>query len=332
MIARINALPAVRFPDDGGVDAGQPVGAIDFLAQGGDIANREEQESDEFIQPAAVSWQQFVADYVEGLSLVDPSGRRTPVYAVPGNHDVTNAVGFYRPMKPAIDAAALIGLYNRAMAPAAPKTSATFTYPRDRIDYSRDIGGVHFMFLTVWPDSAQRRWMAGDLATIPLSTPAIILVHDQPDAEAKHFINPNGVHDINATDRFENLLVDQFSDGPAIKGESLAEQSALERFLRGHPNIVAYFHGNANWNQFYDWTAPDHAMALHTFRVDSPIKGAVSAKDERALSFQVAAIDPAVRMMTVRECLWNREPNGIVWGATKTVSLAIERAVTQARR
>jgi hypothetical protein len=29
-----------------------------------------------------------------------------------------------------------------------------------------------------------------------------------------------------------------------------------------------------NFNQFYDWTAPDHSVVLHTFRIYSPMKGA----------------------------------------------------------
>ena len=51
---------------------------------------------------------------------------------------------------------------------------------------------------------------------VDASTPIILFTHDQPDVEAKHFINPNGAHDINADDQFENLLADQFIDGPSV--------------------------------------------------------------------------------------------------------------------
>ena len=63
---------------------------------------------------------------------------------------------------------------------------------------------------------------------------------------------------------------------------------------------------------------------LHTFRVDSPMKGAVSADDETRLSFQVAEIDPSTQMLTVRECLWNQDPAhpSLTWGESKTVPLA----------
>jgi hypothetical protein len=62
---------------------------------------------------------------------------------------------------------------------------------------------------------------------------------------------------------------------------------------------------------------------LHTFRVDSPMKGAVSGDDETRLSFQVAAIEPATRMLTVRECLWNADPPrpSLTWGESRTVPL-----------
>ena len=153
----------------------------------------------------------------------------------------------------------------------------------------------------------------------------IVFTHDQPDVEAKHFINPNGRHDVNATDRFENLLADTFADGTTIDASSVTEQRALEAFLGRHRNITAYFHGNSNWNQFYDWVGPGRSVVLHTFRVDSPMKGDVSSRDERKLSFQVVTIDTASRLMTVRECLWNadpRHPDGpIEWGGSTTVAL-----------
>ena len=325
MLDGMNSLSRTRFPRDGGLRSAEAVGPIDFVAQGGDIANREEDLGEGPIQPAAASIAQFWADYAEGLHLTDGAGRPTPLYVVPGNHDATNAVGFYKAMTPPVDKTAMVDIYNRMMAPVRPKTTTTFDFARDKVLFSRDIGGLHFVFVTVWPDSVGRAWIERDLEHVDASTPVIIFAHDQPDAEAKHFINPNGTHDINATDRFENLLSDQLADGPTIDLASTIEQTALERFVQRHTNITAYFHGNSNWNQFYDWTGPDHAIALHTFRVDSPMKGAVSSRDERTLSFQVVTIDRAARTMTVRECLWNADPTHpeapLAWGASTTVAL-----------
>lgn len=51
MAEAVAALPAQQLPDDGGVQAGEEVGALDFVVCGGDIANRMEQG----VQPAAES-------------------------------------------------------------------------------------------------------------------------------------------------------------------------------------------------------------------------------------------------------------------------------------
>jgi len=66
-----------------------------------------------------------------------------------------------------------------------------------------------------------------------------------------------------------------------------------------------------------------HTVNLHVFRVDSPMKGAVSADDEARLSFQVASIDTASWTLTVRECLWNAEAGDAApaWGESRTVSV-----------
>lgn len=326
LVASINALPPLVLPKDGGIGGGAPVGAIDFVAHGGDIANRADIGDYGQIQPASVSWSEFDRIYLKGLHLNDHAGHPAPIFVVPGNHDITNAVGFYKPMTPAQDASSAAAIYNMMMTPVTPVTPATFSYPRDRVQTSRDIGGIHFLFLTVWPDTSERSWMERDLASVPRDVPVMIVTHDQPDVEAKHFTNPVGQHDINPTDKFENLLVDRFEDGTTTSGESVVEQSGFESFLIAHPNVTAYFHGNSNWNQFYDWTGPSHSVALHVFRVDSPMKGDVTANDETRLSFQLATIDMASRRMTVREVLWNahKGANGtdITWGASTTVALS----------
>jgi hypothetical protein len=233
----------------------------------------------------------------------------------------------------------MVELFNRMVRPPVRLTTGTYTYDRDKVLYAHDFGGVHFVFLQVWPDSVAREWMARNLSSVAGDTPVVIFVHDQPDSDAKHFINPNGRHDINAVDKFENLLSDPFADGPTSDLPALKEREALEAFLGLHRNVTAYFHGNSNWNEFYEWRGPRHTLALHTFRVDSPMKGAVSATDESRLSFQVASIDQASHRMTVRECLWNAgapgrrsgpgdvgSPHALTWGASVTVSLEARRA------
>src|SRR5450432_2673761 len=70
-----------------------------------------------------------------------------------------------------------------------------------------------------------------------------------------------------------------------------AAQRELAAFVKAHPNIKAYFHGHNNGNEFYDWRGVDSDVTLPTFRVDSPMKGAVSGNDETKLSFQLVSID-----------------------------------------
>jgi hypothetical protein len=307
------------------VDAINRVGPLDFVAEGGDIANREEVTDTGIIQSAATSWAQFQSDYIEGLRTTTTAGRKTPLYLVPGNHEVSNAIGFYKPMRPLIDKTALVEIYNRMMTPRTPKAVDTYDYAADHVMYSHTLGGVHFVFITIWPDSTARAWMENDLKQVDRSTPVVLFTHDQPEAQAKHFSNPNGAHDINAADRFENLLADRLADGPTIEAPTVAEQRELERFLERHRNITAYFHGNSNWNEFYRWTGPNHTAALNVFRVDSPMKGAVSERDERRLSFQLATVDTSTQQMTVRECLWNTSADAsasLAWGESTTVPLA----------
>ncbi len=319
LVAQINRVPEAAFPNDGGNGADQLVGSFDFMAIGGDVANREEVTETNTIQSAAKSWSQFRTDYIDGLRLHERDGARTPLYVVPGNHDVSNAIGSYKPMKPAIDKTSLTEIYNLMLRPPTLKTIDSFDYPRDKMLVAHDIGGMHFVFITLWPDSSVQTWMENDLKNVGAVTPVIVFAHDPPEGDPKHFINPRGKHDMNKADQYENLLSDQFTD-------MVTEQRSLEEFLLKHANITAYFHGHNNWNQFYDWTGPDHTVALHSFRADSPMKGRFSGTDEKKLSYQIATIDTAARTMTVREVLWNADPKDpnspVTWGASTTVALS----------
>src|SRR5262249_45353345 len=58
-VEELNGLSRATFPRDGGLDASQPVGPVDFMVEGGDVANRQEITETGPIQPAAVSWAQF---------------------------------------------------------------------------------------------------------------------------------------------------------------------------------------------------------------------------------------------------------------------------------
>ena len=327
MIRQMNTLPYLTIPQDGGVNSGKTIGGIDYLIQTGDIANRMEPG----VQSAKRSWSQFEADYMHLANLKGHDGKPAKLLLAPGNHDISNAIGFTKPMTPLTDPSSMVGIYNLMMKPEKPLTNGNYDYAIDKINYSLNVKGIHLMFITLWPDSAERIWMQKDLDTVAQNTPVIIFTHDQPDCEAKHFTNPVPPHAINAENKFQNLVAEYYKEGTAAvkdDGATDVEQRGFVKFLKVHPNIKAYFHGNSNWNEFYVYQGPDKDIKLNVFRVDSPMKGKFSAKDETMLSFQLISLAPATQTLTVRECLWNTQPlaktQKVVFGKSATVSLKVE--------
>jgi hypothetical protein len=324
MIREINSISSVRLPLGKGVNNGQITGPVDYLIEGGDIANRMEIPD----QSDAASWKEFCADYISGFTLTNRYGKKSGTLIIPGNHDITNAIGFYRPMKPVTDATSMAGIYNMMMKPLVAVDAHSYDYTKNKINYSKNISGIHFMFINLWPDSSERIWMKRDLAGISSKVPVIIFAHDQPECEAKHFTNPDKSRGINKDDKFENLLGEVYKEASttlADGGKTYIEQQGWVNFLKKHSNIKAYFHGNDNFNEFYNYQGPLKDISLPVFRVDSPMKGEYSSGDETKLSFQLISIDTKTLTMTVRECLWNTRPAGfnksITWGASKTISL-----------
>ncbi len=322
MIKQINTLPGLLLPADKGVRAGKKIGWIDYLIETGDIANRQENH----YQSSAASWKQFTDDYFHALTIKNHKRKGTRLFLIPGNHDVSNAIGFYREMHPATDPTSLVGIYNAMMHPLFRKTNSGYRFDKDKVNYSKDISGVHFVFITIWPDSVTRIWLSNDIKKVNTSTPIILFAHDPPEGDYKHFTNPNGTHDINTHDKFENLLTEQFKSGSNTNPQStVKEEKGLVAFLKAHPNIKAYFHGHINYSEMYTYKGPDNDIALASFRADSPMKGKYSAVDETKLSFQFVTIDTQTKTMTVRECLWNTDPKNplkpVIWGSGKTVSL-----------
>jgi len=327
MVKQINKLMGMSIPDDLGVGSDDVIMSIDAVIITGDIANRMEvdKEGNTSIQSATKSWDQFTEEFKEGLKLENKNGQKSELWITAGNHDVSDAIGFYKKMVPDVDATAYIGIYNLMMRPKTPVTKENFNYETQKVHYSEYKNGVHFQFVNLWPDSEERTWMEKDLDTVSVSTPVLIFTHANPDVEARFFKNPNGDHSINKTDKFENLLNETFKDGISSKDTAKIEQRDFVSFLKKHPNIKAYFHGHNNNNEFYTWAGPDNNIQLPCFRVDSPMKGKVSSKDETKLSYQLISIDSNKKLLTVRECFWNTDPankNGTVkWGVPKTISL-----------
>lgn len=323
IIEELNNFHGQRLPNDKGVAANTLVGNIASLIITGDIANREEKG----VLSASVSWQQFASLYFDGLHLKNDIGEQTPIFLTPGNHDASNAIGYFKPLQPAIDNKSMVEIYNRMLHPKEVKTIANFNYQKDVPNYSIDLQGVHLIFPSIWPDSANRIWMENDLSYVSDTTPVLLFTHVPPYGDAKLFTNPNNPPTINPKDKFENLLREHYKDAlrlPKHPKDTL-EEIGLDSFLYAHPNIKAYFHGHENHNEFYMYRGVKGNLALPTFRVDSPMKGKISSKDETKLSFQLISIDMGNHLMTVRECFYNSNPSHvhqkITWGDSKTVSL-----------
>lgn len=326
MIQQMNNIPDLRLPQDGGINSGKKAGHVDYVVQTGDIANRMEAP----VQSAATSWSQFETDYIHAIALKNRDGKQAKLLLIPGNHDITNAIGFTKPLTPLTDPTSMVKIYNLMLKPEKPLTNESYNYHTKKVNYSFNLKGIHMMFITLWPDSAERIWMEKDLANVAKSIPVIIFTHDQPECESKHFTNPRPPYDMTEENKFQNLTEEHYKEGyiaAADDGATQIEQRGFVKFLKRHPNIKAYFHGNSNWNEFYTYHGPDNNVNLNTFRVDSPIKGKFSAKDETLLSFQLISIDPASQKLTVRECLWNTQPlkkdQRVVFGKSETVSLRV---------
>jgi len=324
MIRKMNAISGQTVPADSGVLAGSAVGSIEYLLTTGDYANRQETG----IQTDSISWRQFWSDYNDSITLLSRLSAKPVILLSPGNHDISNSIGYPTPLVPSTDPTSMVEIYNRMLQPGTALTDASFDYSVDKVNYSRDIAGVHFQFVNMWPDSANRVWMENDLSAVPATTPVLIFTHSPPQVEAKNFTNPNGSHDINGTDGFQNLLAEHLKDGTTTADATTVEMRGFASFLKSHKNVRAYFNGHDNFNEFGTWTGPDHDVALPYFRVDSPMKGNYSKADETKLSFQLVAIDSAAQKLTVREVLWNADSTKFTatsaWGQSKTLSLKID--------
>ena len=294
----------------------QNFGGIDALIITGDIANRMENG----VQTATKSWNQFKEVFIDSNHMQKANGTKSDLLVVPGNHDMSNAIGFHRPMEPKKDPASMIGMYNLIF---PQKQITTFDSSLNRIHFSRDIKGVHFIFLSLYPDSAERVWMEKDLKDIDKTTPVLLFAHSIPDVEPRFFQNPNGLHDINEEDKFENLVPENYKDGNDVKGNTIIEQNGFANFINKHSNIKVYFHGHENWTDYYQYKGPDNKIDLPCIRTDSPMKGRISLKDEKKLAFELVTIDTYTGLLTVKEVLWNEHLNSKEpgWGQVGTYQL-----------
>ncbi len=337
----MNTLPTQVAPSDYGVNAGKAFGNFDFIVNTGDFASRSVPVPASNGNTSAQSFAQWESIYVDGLTLKDNNGSPLPHLLTPGNHDISNALGGPEVMVPAYDPTAFVKIYNRMMNPAIPLTNASFDYNQHKVFYGKVFGGIHFVFLNQWLDAEMQENLAAYMATIPTTTPIVIFAHMPPEQTGGNFRDPASTgSDFPWSAGFANYFRDKMHASNIISPATMIttatvptkEVTDLANFLKARKNIVAWFNGHDNFNQFRTWNGENSVLITNTmtqlaipvFRADSPMKGKDSAKDARLLSFQVISIDPAKKLMTVRECLWNKSntPGGAIsWGVSETISL-----------
>jgi hypothetical protein len=338
MAASVNLVSGMSIPNDGGVGAGTTVGPIDLVAVTGDMANRDESgdgvaaESANQVQNATASWGNFNATYLTGLTLKNPANANTPFLLSPGNHDISNSIGQQFIIPANIDDDSMRQLLAIAQG-TAPITAGTYTQAFfqqenasgafvNKPNYSMDIGGIHFVSISAWPDSGSRKWIDANLAAVPLTTPVILFTHCYPDVDPKLLAPPSTTSPystipgaptaIGAANDYEAVVSDVIDSTEfATSTSTNVEQTAMANWIKSHPNIVAYFHGHTNFNEMYQFVGPNHDIKLNCFRIDSPMKGQLSAGasgKETLLSFQLATVNTTTWQMTVREIRWYPTP------------------------
>ena len=257
------------------------LGKIDAIIVGGDIANRQQNS----IQSASTSWKQFEEVY---------KPLHIQMILMPGNHDISNAIGYYKPMQPLVDRTSLAGIYYNIH--HSILDTAHFHYKEEDYDFSKNIGGIHFLFLNLWPDSTNIAWMEKDLQKTG-KMPVLIFAHDPPEGDYKQFTLPvEKPQDVNQ-EKFESILPEIYNDH---------YEKDWDNFLKSHPTIKGYFHGHSNYQEFYTYKGVNGDLALPCFRTDSPMKGKFSSKDESLLSFMVITIFPEKKIIEVKPYLWNK--------------------------
>ncbi|MCL2640914.1 MAG: metallophosphoesterase [Phycisphaerales bacterium] len=300
------------------------VSKIDFMVVTGDIANRNDGTAAN--QSAAISWSQFQADYLGTENTGNISGGRlsfnVPIYLQVGNHDISNAIGLN---KNPIDTTVYAQIYNRMLpymkaASPLPLTNAAtpLNYAAHTVNYSINVGGstvdgkqtggVHIMFVNMWPDKGVQAWMDENLKTVNKSTPVLLFTHAPANnPELRFFRNPAAPDTYNST--YQGLL--PYTLGTGGDYTSLDEAKLeLQNWLLANTNITAYFSGHIHSNGGFN---VDPVTGVNFFRVDSPMRSDLSL-----LSYHVCTIDAIAQTLLVRQYFWHTG----MWGSETTVSIA----------
>jgi len=249
----MNTLPGQSSPRTARA-RGSPVGAIDMVIETGDIANRMEVVTQCPSAKRRRSWAQFSIDYINGLNLFDQSSNRGASLACAGQsrrqqrHRILHAHG-------ADHAATSMAGSTIFMAESGRPLTASTSLRADKIQL---LGGSrrhpHGVPQYV-PDSASGRGSGTTSRRSTRARPCSSSCTIRPPS-IQHFINPNGLHDINTVDKFENLPRGSTRRAPTINAPSTIEQRAFATFLKAHKNVVAYSTATPT-HAVHDWNGPD---------------------------------------------------------------------------
>jgi len=297
MIEKINALPGLTFPSDGGVGAGQAVGHIDLLVDTGDFANRSEPQAAVTANPSlnylgstvsypgmsvytvdvsSVTWSQYQHDFLGDantgnragglLTLKDSQGLGIPVFLSPGNHDVSDAIGMNGKIPAAnVDASSYVQIYNRmaAYSGKAPINTNVFANPADytnvnlRVNYSFDVGGVHVQVVNMFPDRNILDWMTADLGSVAASTPVFVFCHAPVNMAAGETKVFGNPTNTSSSAGADIPFALTGTDSATTYKDMNSAKQCVADWLMQHPNVRAMFNGHDNFNGSTNWNGQD---------------------------------------------------------------------------
>ena len=76
---------------------------------------------------------------------------RCPIYLVPGNHDISNAIGYPKTLTPAKDETSAIEIYNHNMPEFGSRKISSFDYTANKVHYTFIKDNLRFAFVGIWP-------------------------------------------------------------------------------------------------------------------------------------------------------------------------------------
>ena len=251
MVEAINSLVDAVFPLDGGVMAGKAVGGAEYVISAGDIASKLTGAGTGPALTASQCWELFKRQYCGGVALKNSGGRKAEILAIPGNHEISTALGRYPPAFPLPDAGAMVGMFNRAH--NASLRPEEYDFAAHKVTMARDLAGVRLLLVQLWPDEEARAYIAREIAASPADTPIILVCHFPPGVSAVYRESPERKFGAVPENTCGTVPADAAGQARIVE-LSREERRAFAGFIKQHPSIVAYFHGHHHNNHSWVFT------------------------------------------------------------------------------